>query len=63
MVVAKLYELNGRLLDKVAMPFQDNSLECYFSFDIQKLSLPSGVYLIKLKSKQEEYVQKIVVNK
>jgi hypothetical protein len=62
-VIAELYDITGRLIDVVEMPFNDNTLECYFILDVQKLNLSAGTYVLKLKTNQEEYVQKFVITK
>lgn len=62
-VRAELYDITGRLIDAVEMPFEDNTQECHFTFDIAKMQLPSGSYILKLKSNSEVYTEKFVNNK
>jgi hypothetical protein len=41
----------------------DNTQECHFTFDIAKMNLPSGTYILKVKSQGEVYTEKFVNNK
>jgi hypothetical protein len=63
LATVELYDITGRLIDLVEMPFTDNTQECHFTFDIAKMNLPSGTYILKVKSQGEVYTEKFVNNK
>ncbi len=60
---AVIYNIAGQLVGKVEMPFKDNTLESRFSIDLNKLNLPSGLYILQMKGGQESYTKKFTVAK
>jgi hypothetical protein len=62
-VTAVVYNITGQLVGKVDMPFKDNTLESRFSIDLNKLDLPSGLYILQMKGGNEIYTKKFSVVK
>jgi len=60
-VQANIYSVQGILLQSFTMPFEDNTQQSYYTLDLSKCALPSGVYLIRLSNEKESLSQKLVI--
>lgn len=63
MVWAEVHDMYGKLIDRAAMPFADNTQESHFSINLDKFNLPAGTYVLRLRSDKEQYMQKFVLTK
>lgn len=62
-VTMYVYDLQGRLLEQIEMPFADNTLDCFFSINLKKSNLQAGVYLLKASNGKETLHAKVIVTK
>ncbi len=59
--MARISDMQGRLLYTTEMPFKDNTLESGFEIDLSKSNMQAGMYIIQISTKNEVLSKKFVI--